>query len=284
MNVAHFYDWLARFQDWARAAGHDTGREALTVHRRLRDGSGAPSGATVHTHLLAALHEAGGVAATPRVLDAGCGLGGTTFFLQAALGGEAVGITLSDGQRRRAAAEAARRGLSHSCRFAVRSYDDDLSDLLPSGADLVVAIESLAHAPDPAATLVRLAGHLRPGGSLVVVDDMPADALGRDDADFVGFRRGWMCAAIAPYSAVDAAMRAAGLHVAPPLDLTSLVTQRPAASRERLIRLNLAAQAVTRFTPARTLVESFHGGLMLERLYARGLMRYRLVIGRRPAA
>lgn len=284
MNIPHFYDWLTRFQDWTRSVGHDTGRPEHTVHRRMRDAAGVASGSTVHVRLLELLRMHGGVTAQPRLLDAGCGLGGTTFFLHGALGGRAVGITLSAGQRRRASAEAARRGVAASCRFVVRSYDDDLSDLFPDGIDLVVAIESLAHAPDPAATLARLAARLRPGGVVAIVDDMPGDALAWDDPDFAGFRRGWMCPAVASARAVETALRSSGLDVSASVDFTPWVPHRPPAALERLVRVNLAVQALTRFTPARTLVESLHGGLMLERLYHRGLMHYRLVLARRPAA
>lgn len=284
MSVAHFYDWLARFQDWARSVGHDTGRSDLTVHRRLLDDTGVSSGTTVHTRLLDTIRAHGGVHPAPRILDAGCGLGGTTLFLQGALGGQAVGITLSEGQRRRASAEAERRGVAGACRFVVRSYDADLTDLFPDGFDLVVAIESLAHAPDPAVTLARLAARLRPGGVVAVVDDMPGDGLAWDDADFAGFRRGWMVPAVATAGAIEAALRSAGLEVAASVDLTPAVPHRAKASLERLVRVNLAVQALTRVTPARTLVESLHGGLMLERLYHRGLMHYRLVLARRPAA
>lgn len=283
VSVADFYDWLSRFQDWARRAGHDTGRAELTVHRRLRTAAGAASGAVVHEQLLATLRGIGAPLAQPRVLDAGCGLGGTTFFLHDALGGRYVGITLSEGQRSRAAAEAQRRGVAASCRFAVRSYDADLRDLLPSGADLVVAIESLAHAPDPTATIARLAAVLEPGGCLAIVDDMPLARLPADDPDFAAFRRGWLCPAIASAETVRAAVAAAGLTLAADVDLTPLMPLREPRSLERLIRLNAALQTVSRATPARTLVESLHGGLMLERLYHRRRATYRLVVGRRPA-
>ena len=124
MSLARYYAWLSRFED---ASGLFATADTGTTDR-------APA--------------AGGQV----VLDAGCGLGGTTFFLQACLGGRYRGITLSPDQAARATAEAARRGLSAMCHFAVRSYHDDLADLLPDGADLIVAIESLAHAPDPPAT------------------------------------------------------------------------------------------------------------------------------------
>ena len=149
--LARYYDWLGRFQ---RVAGwmSRSGDQSLTVHRRLLpERPDVPPHAVVHERLLSAL---GSMADTaPRVIDAGCGLGGTTFFLHARLGGQYDSVTLSPSQRARAEREARRRGVSRACRFHLRSYDHDFDDLMPDGADLVVAIESLAHAPDPARTV-----------------------------------------------------------------------------------------------------------------------------------
>jgi SAM-dependent methyltransferase len=284
MSLPRFYDWLSWFQDVAGHVGHDTGRRELAVHRRLQSDSGPPSGTVVHDRLLDVLTDAAPLPREPRVLDAGCGLGGTTFFLQRALGGRYSGITLSDAQRDRATREAARRGLDSACTFVVRNYDDDLRDLLPDGVDLIVAIESLAHSPSPAATVARLARWLRPEGRLAIVDDMPSPRLPPDDRDFDGFRRGWLCPALAPAASLAAAMDAAGLTLVADVDLTPAVPLRAPRSLAWLVRLNAAARPLARPTPVRVLVESLHGGLMLERLYRRGLMEYRLLVARRPAA
>jgi SAM-dependent methyltransferase len=281
MSLPRFYDWLTWFQDVAGNAGHDTGRRELAVHRRLLGDSGLPSGTVVHDRLLEAL-TATPLPAEPRVLDAGCGLGGTTFFLQRALGGRYCGITLSEAQRARASREARRRGLEGVCRFVVRSYDDDLRDLLPDGVDVIVAIESLAHAPSPGATVGRLAKWLRPGGRLAIVDDMPSPSLAADDREFEGFRRGWLCPALAPAASLVATIEAAGLALVADVDLTPRVPLRDGRSLDRLVRLNAAARWLARPTPARVLVESLHGGLMLERLYRRGLMEYRLLAAHCP--
>ncbi len=288
-DVPRYYAWLSRFQDAMRWIGHDTGQRTLTVHRRLRSASGEVSGDVLHAHLLAGLGATAthpvGVDATgdgPLVLDAGCGLGGTAFFLHAHLGGRAIGLTLSPEQAARATAEAARRGVDAACRFAVRDYDGPLDDLLPAGADVIVAIESLAHAPDPAATIGRLAARLRPQGRLVVVDDMPADGVADNDTDLAGFRRGWHAPHVASTGAVDAALAQAGLTVVLDADLTASVPRRAAISLAlRLLATRAVAPMATR-TPARVLHEAILGGLHLERLYARGLVRYRLVIARRP--
>lgn len=284
--MPRYYAWLSRFQDAMRWVGHDTGQATLTVHRRLRDRAGQVSGDVLHERLLAALRATDDGASgapggdRPVVLDAGCGLGGTVFFLQARLGGRAIGITLSPVQAARAGGEAARRGVGNACRFAVRDYDAPLDDLLPDGADVIVAIESLAHAPDPPATVGRLAARLRPRGRVVVVDDMPDDALRDDDPDLAGFRRGWHAPHLLSAAAFDAALARAGLVAALDDDLTASVPRRAAISLAmRLAAARVVAPLAAR-TPARVLHDAILGGLHLERLYARRAVRYRLVLAR----
>lgn len=286
MKVARYYSWLTWFQQVVRVAGHDTGQRTLTVHRLLRDARGYPSGDVLHERVLSALAAASLSRSRDglQVLDAGCGLGGTTFFLQSRLGGRYVGITLSPEQCARASREATERRLTDVCRFVVRSYDDDLIDLLPMGADIIVAIESLAHAPDPAATLARLARLVAPGGCLVVVDDVPSERLDHDDPDFAGFRRGWLCPAVACASTLTRAFGESGLELAHDENLTPLMRRRDPRRLAFLVRLNRAATALLRSTPARVLLDSLHGGLMLERVYERGEMQYRLFIARKPTA
>ena len=258
-----------------------SGDQTFTVHRKLRSElpDVVPPHHVVHERLIAALERL----SAPRVIDAGSGLGGTTFYLHARVGGRYDGITLSPTQRERAEREARRRGaaVADACRFHVRSYDADVRDLVPEGADLIVAIESLAHSPDPAKTIAHLARALRPGGCLAVVDDMPADELPNDDPDFVGFKEGWHAPELTRARALEDAFLTAGLLVVHDEDLTPLVILRGAGSRERRARISGVLKRVLGSTAAGQLMDALHGGMMLERLYARRLMRYRLLIARR---
>jgi SAM-dependent methyltransferase len=283
VSIDRYYGWLAWFQDLATRVGHPSGHDQLTVHRRLRSCAGPPSGAVVHATLLEALRAAG-PSASPRALDAGCGLGGTTFFLQAALGGDYHGLTLSAVQCDRATDEARRRGLAGRCRFHVRNYDDDLTDLLPGGADLVVAIESLAHAADPARTVAQWGRLLARGGLLAIVDDMPVAGLSDDDTDGQAFRRGWLCPRVASADQLRAALAAAGLLLRADRDLTPFVPLRAPASLALRHRLSRAVLPLARLTRAGVLLDALHGGLALERLYRRGLMEYRLIVAGRTAS
>jgi SAM-dependent methyltransferase len=104
-------------------------------------------------------HPPRGAGGAARVLDAGCGTGGTTLALGQI--GAAVGVDLHP----RALTLAARRGLSRLVRARV--------DALPFAAgvfDAVVSVDVLYHraVPDDAAALRELARVCRPGGVIVL--------------------------------------------------------------------------------------------------------------------
>lgn len=281
MSLSRYYDWLSAFQHVTSWIGQGGGYQSLTVHRLLASHDPSIDSAdVVHERILSVV----GSLRSPRVIDAGCGLGGTIFYLHRKLGGEYHGLTLSPAQRAHAEREAARRGVAAACQFHLRSYDDDPGSVVAGGADLVVAIESLAHSPDPPRSIANLARALRPGGRLVVVDDMPDDGLALSDHDFAAFRDGWQCPAIARRGVVLEALSGAGLVVAADHDLTPLVGLRDSSKLERLTRSNRRWRAWVGWTGAGELIDSLYGGLMLERLYRRGLMQYRLVAARRTAA
>jgi hypothetical protein len=113
------------------------------------------------------------------------------------------------------------------------------------------------------------------------VDDVPRDTLAWDDPDFAGFRAGWLCPAVATDATLTAAFAAAGLTVCHDEDLTPRVTARAAVVRESLVLAARAASALLALTPARVLMGALLGGLKLERLYRRRVVRYRLVVAAR---
>ena len=107
----------------------------------------------------------------PRVVDLGCGVGGSLVHLaarRADLVGE--GITISPAQVAAAATLIARAGLAARVRVREGDFVAPPADL--AGADLALSIEAFVHGPDPAAYFRAAAGLLRPGGLLVVCDDV----------------------------------------------------------------------------------------------------------------
>lgn len=267
-SLVRYYDSLSRYMRLTSPGG-------AGMHRLLAvpDG-GAPSGAMVDERVAAALADL----ARPRVLDAGCGLGGTSFALAERLQATVEGITLSPVQARLANAEAARRGLADRCRFLVRSYDDPAS----ADFDAVVAIESLIHSADLPRSLTALAGALRPGGRLVIVDDMPGGpATGRVAEAFAEFRRYWLCPEPRSFAQYGRLLADAGLQVEHDEDLTARVRPKPLGRLARLALANRVARLLLPVPAVRRVLDGHLGGIALERLYHWGFMQYRLLVARR---
>jgi len=98
------------------------------------------------------------------VIDAGCGVGRwVTRFL--GLGYEVIGIEQAPGM-----IDQARRA-GYGPGFTLIEGSMETADLPQEAAGMVLALGSLQYTADPAATLRRLAGWVRPGGTVVVLVD-----------------------------------------------------------------------------------------------------------------
>ncbi|MGH3751787.1 MAG: methyltransferase domain-containing protein [Pseudonocardiaceae bacterium] len=108
-----------------------------------------------------------------RVLDAGCGVGGSSLWLAHERSVDVVGITLAARQVAMARSYAAHRGLTGRVHFD--QADFTATPFPDMSFDIVWAVESLCHAPDKAAFYREAARLLRPGGRVVVADFVRAD-------------------------------------------------------------------------------------------------------------
>lgn len=103
-----------------------------------------------------------------RVLDAGCGVGGTSLFLAEEHDLKVVGCGLSREQLRRALELAERSSARYRPGFSISDYT---CSAFPDGVfDGAVAIESACHANSKRDFVAEMARVLRPGGKLVVID------------------------------------------------------------------------------------------------------------------
>ena len=270
-----YYDRLGRWNRLAQAFGYGGGRSTLTVHRALADpaAGGAPTFTRLHDviaeHLPPPPHR--------RLLDAGCGVGGTMIAFVERFGATALGLTVSRSQAEQANDAARRRGLDSRIQALVRTYDDP-----PSGPfDLVVAIESLAHSEDPRRSVVALARVLALGGTFVIVDDMPEPGA-TASPDLAIFTTGWGCHPLASVSIHRDALTSAGLSVTTEIDLSSECRPRTLARISQLTRLNRAVHRLGPSPALRQVMDSHRGGLALERLLRHGRVRYRLLVARKP--
>jgi tocopherol O-methyltransferase len=103
-----------------------------------------------------------------RVLDAGCGVGGSSLWLATERGAEVVGITLAARQAAMARDNARRRGVTDRVQFEVADFT--ATPFPDASFDVVWAVESMCHAPRKAAFYREAARLLRPCGRVVVAD------------------------------------------------------------------------------------------------------------------
>lgn len=270
-----YYDRLSRWTAVARLLGYGGGRDTLTVHRSLADPTigGKPTPTRLHDLLVESLPPL----QSPRVLDAGCGLGGTLLHLASSLGGTFTGLTLSEQQARIARGAASRAGLQDRIDIQVRSYDAPPDQHF----DLIVAIESLAHSPDPATSVRALASRLARGGIMAIVDDKP-EPEARGSRDLEVFKSGWRLPVLWGSRHYHEALQEQGLTPIANHDLTPHLRPRSLGQIRRLELLNRLVHRIVPFEGLRAMLDSYHGGLALERLYRQALMKYRLLIAQRP--
>jgi cyclopropane fatty-acyl-phospholipid synthase-like methyltransferase len=102
------------------------------------------------------------------VLDAGCGIGGSSIYLAETIGCLVTGITLSEKQVQTAVHKAADRHLVKTPSFLVRDYTN--TGFPEASFDVVWAIESVCHAEDKRLFVREAHRILRPGGRLILAD------------------------------------------------------------------------------------------------------------------
>ena len=102
-----------------------------------------------------------------KILDVGCGIGGSSLYLAEKFGANVTGITLSPVQANRAKERARAAGLQTSTDFQVaNALDIPFAD---NSFDLVWSLESGEHMPDKLKFLHECYRVLKPGGKLIFV-------------------------------------------------------------------------------------------------------------------
>ncbi len=144
-----------------------TGWEAPAMHYGYWDG-------TVKTHdqallrLNAVVAKRLGLSAQMRVLDAGCGLGGTSIWLAQNVGCRVTGVSIAPRQINKATELIRKLSLTDRVDFQVMDYTR--TSFPDASFDAVVAIETICHLDDKMPFYQEMYRILKPGGKLLVAD------------------------------------------------------------------------------------------------------------------
>lgn len=110
------------------------------------------------------------------VLDAGCGVGGSSIWLAKEKNCRVTGISLNEKQINKAIALAKTFGVTEKILFEQKDYSDTF---YPANSfDVVWAIESVCYADDKSDFLKEACRVLKPGGRLIIADFFKKKDLG----------------------------------------------------------------------------------------------------------
>ncbi|MBD0332112.1 MAG: methyltransferase domain-containing protein [Chitinophagaceae bacterium] len=124
------------------------------------------------------------------VLDAGCGIGGSSIWLAKNIGCKVTGITLNQHQVEKANALAQKDGLQHLVTFERGDYLS--TRFADESFDVVWAIESVCYADDKLDFAKEAFRLLRKGGRVVVADFYRKEGIiGKDSALVKKWTNGW---------------------------------------------------------------------------------------------
>lgn len=133
--------------------------------------------------------EAAGITPADRVLDAGCGVGGSSIFMATALGCRVTGITLSERQVEQATANAKQKGMDALVDFKAMDYCN--TSFPDASFDVVWGCESICYADSKEKFIKEAFRLLKPGGRLVVADGMVTDFENNDNPVIRQWLDGW---------------------------------------------------------------------------------------------
>src|SRR5918995_6515448 len=214
-----------------------------------------------------------------RVLDAGCGVGGSAIWLARELGVRVFGINVVPGDIDRGRRYARRRNVADRVTFELQ--DMTRTSFPDESFDVIWAIESICHVPDKREFLAEARRLLKPGDRLVIADAFRhRRQFGPEDERLL---HGWLSAwavpdLMTPEEFTTAAEENGFTHVQFE-DVSAHV--RPSSRRmHRLMRvlypLGVARRALGLFTDAQ--LANRRSALDQYRVVRRGLLVYGLVV------
>jgi SAM-dependent methyltransferase len=211
-------------------------RRTGTIHRSVW-GDGVNTGAEalhyVHDLIIEVLRADDNPSGRqPRVLDLGCGVGASLFYLANNLDGgfSGVGLTISRVQVRMAREIQPVKDPEKKCKFVLGDF---LRPPLGTQFDLIYAVESFAHAVDPLAFFNAAARTLKPGGKLVLCDDFLTEKANggklsnRQEQWLKIFQNGWRVDGLWRPDYVENLARDEGLELIKEVNLTPYLRIKP---------------------------------------------------------
>jgi tocopherol O-methyltransferase len=249
------------------------------IHHGLwNDPESAESAALAQRRLVDAVSDVARIESGQRILDVGCGMGGSAIQLVRTRGCHVTGITVSRLQQRWASWAARWHGARQGTEFLCLDAEDAA---WPAGSfDGLWTIECTEHLFDKPRFFRRAAQWLRPGGRIAVCAWLAGDVVPGTEAERLvrGICRGCLCPSLGTMADYGRWLQDAGLELETTLDWTDRVARTWDICLRRVRRTGLRhlARAVDR-----RLVSFLDSMPALREAYRSGAMYYGCLVARR---
>ena len=211
-----------------------------------------------------------------RVLDLGCGVGGSIFYLARRLSRvrSFTGISLSPLQ-----ITSARQRIPEDQKNRIHFEEGCFLQLSTDRfkADFSYSIEAFTHCPDPDIFFAVQVGLLPPGGRLAIVDDCLSDEIRlspRQMRLLGSYRRNWLLPGLRGFTALKSLAGEKGFRLIMNQNLTPYL--RLGRPRDRAI--SLLVKFLGLLMESDSYLRSLLGGDARQKCYMEGLIHYRLLV------
>jgi tocopherol O-methyltransferase len=181
------------------------------IHHGLWESGESPARAQLK--LTETLAVAAAIQHGERVLDVGCGMGGSSIFLAKQLGCQVQGLTLSPVQRAWASCAARWQGVAGHTSF--RCTDAEVAMIDADSFDVVWSVECTEHLFDKPRFFQQAARWLRPGGRVAICAWLAGQGLASESQRALVYDvcEGFFCPSLGTQDNYQQWMRDAGLVV-----------------------------------------------------------------------
>ena len=266
LEIRKHYDRLSRFYRmlWGEHLHHGYWENGESIER-------------AQIRLMEQLAEKARIQRGTRVLDIGCGLGGTAFWLADQYDCRVTGFTISPVQARMATKKAKSKGLANRVEFLV--IDANTWQPQPESVDVVWIMESSEHFQDKKNFFARCARALKPDGVLAVCAWLRGEQSEKEQPLVAAIAEAMFSASLDTLRQYAGWMREANLEVETALDITQNVapTWEHCFRMARRLKLNWLVHFAD--APTRRFIRSFP---LMSQAYANGAMAFGLFVARKP--